>query len=320
MTGGPTAARLADGRRLHLQHGPIDLIIEAFGPADAVARAHDRATAAFEPILADLVAELPALRTAVTAGTQEPLGPVARRMVATCRPHAARWVTPMAAVAGAVADTVLAAMTADGSLDRAYVNNGGDIALHLAPGHSFDVGIVTRVDRPDIAATAFIEAAMPIRGVATSGFGGRSLTFGIADAVTVLAADGAAADVAATLIANAVSIDSPAIRRVPARELRDDTDLGDRPVTAAVGRLSPAEIAEALDAGASVAAEMLQLGLIGAAHLSLRGHRRIVGEPVPNASGRLAATGNVPRRGRTDDNDRRGWGRREWAPPKSAPW
>jgi len=32
------AARLSDGR-LHLQHGPIDLIVEAFGAADEVERA-----------------------------------------------------------------------------------------------------------------------------------------------------------------------------------------------------------------------------------------------------------------------------------------
>jgi uncharacterized protein len=291
MSGAPTVARLPDGRRLHLQHGPIDLIIEAFGPADAVARAQDCAIEAFEPLLAGLVAELPALRTAVTEATPQPLGPVARRMVVACRPHAARWVTPMAAVAGAVADTVLAAMTVEPLLDRAYVNNGGDIALHLAPGQAFDVGLATRMDQLEIAAVARVAAAMPIRGVATSGFGGRSLSFGIADAVTVLAADGAAADVAATLIANSVSIDSPQIRRVPACALGDDTDLGDRLVTAAVGHLSQDEISSALDAGARVAAEMLQHGLIGAAHLSLRGHRRIVGVPAPNAPGRLAAAG-----------------------------
>ena len=28
---GPQASLLSDGRRLHLNHGPIDLIVEAFG-------------------------------------------------------------------------------------------------------------------------------------------------------------------------------------------------------------------------------------------------------------------------------------------------
>ncbi len=37
----------------------------------------------------------------------------------------------MAAVAGAVADHILAAMIAGRRLAKAYVNDGGDIALHL---------------------------------------------------------------------------------------------------------------------------------------------------------------------------------------------
>ena len=42
------------------------------------------------------------------------------------------FITPMAAVAGAVADEILQAMRRAAPLARAYVNNGGDIALHLA--------------------------------------------------------------------------------------------------------------------------------------------------------------------------------------------
>ena len=50
------------------------------------------------------------------------------------RPHLYRYesgdfITPMVAVAGSVADYILDAM--GGGLDRAIVNNGGDIALHL---------------------------------------------------------------------------------------------------------------------------------------------------------------------------------------------
>ena len=32
---GPQVTWLQDGKRLHLNHGPIDLIVEAFGEADA---------------------------------------------------------------------------------------------------------------------------------------------------------------------------------------------------------------------------------------------------------------------------------------------
>ena len=53
-------------------------------------------------------------------------------MHAAVLPYAAEhFITPMAAVAGAVAEEVLGAMMRAAELERAYVNNGGDIALHL---------------------------------------------------------------------------------------------------------------------------------------------------------------------------------------------
>ena len=56
----------------------------------------------------------------------------------------------MAAVAGAVAEEILEAMIAAAELSRAYVNDGGDIALHLATGRAFVVGMVERPDRPSL--------------------------------------------------------------------------------------------------------------------------------------------------------------------------
>ena len=284
---------LPDGRRLHLQHGPIDLIIEGFGAANEVRAAYSQAIARFGPILDELVAELPKLRVPVTGAPVDVAGPVARRMVRACRPHAGVYLTPMAAVAGAVADEVLAAMLAGRTLERAYVNDGGDIALHLAPGERFEIGVVAEIDRPRIAATATVEAAMPVRGIATSGQGGRSFSLGIADAVTVLAGDGACADVAATLIANAVNVDSPAIQRRPARSLQDDSDLGNLPLVVAVGPLSNGEIDAALNAGLAEAERMRTAGLIAGAFLSLRGRHRTTGPPALVAP----AVANVPRGG-----------------------
>lgn len=275
---GVQAALLTDGRRLHLQHGPIDLVIEAFGAEDAARVAYVRATARFASILDELVAELPVLRAAVGAPLPVAGGAVARRMITACAPHASVFVTPMAAVAGAVADEVLAAMLAPGhGLRRAYVNNGGDIALHLSPGEHFTAGLVTDVERPDIAASAIVDAVMSVRGIATSGRGGRSFSLGIADAVTVLANDAAAADVAATLIGNAVDIDSAAVVRRPARELREDSDLGTKPVVVALGPLAFHDVAAALDAGLAEAERMRAAGLISGAFLALRGQHRATG-------------------------------------------
>ena len=211
-------------------------------------------------------------------------GPVARRMHEVCRPHASIFVTPMAAVAGAVADAVLAAMVAGRRLERAYVNDGGDIALYLAPGQSFTAGIVTLGESPALDGVSRIAAESPVRGVATSGWRGRSFSLGIADSVTVLAESAAEADVAATLIANAVDIDDPAVLRLPASELSPDSELGSRPVTVDVGPLSPLQVERALEAGTGVARDMVARGLIVQALLSLQGHTRMAGTPQPVAA------------------------------------
>jgi len=180
MVGAPQGRLLPDGRRLHLQHGPIDLVIEAFGPPGEVARAYRQAEACFADLLATLVRDLPALRAPI--GEPKPVlsGAVARRMVDAVWPHRAVFVTPMAAVAGAVADEVLEALAAGRELAKAYVNDGGDIALYLTPGERFAAGMVAELESPAIDGIAIIAAEMPVRGLATSGRGGRSFSLGIA--------------------------------------------------------------------------------------------------------------------------------------------
>lgn len=272
---GPSAALLADGR-LHLQHGPIDLIIEAWGERAEVAAAYRQAGAHFGDVLEVLVRELFRLRTPLTETCPLLRGPVARRMLAACWPHRASYITPMAAVAGSVADEILEAMLQDRALTKAYVNNGGDIALHLARGNALTLGVVNNADNPAIDATVTLAASMPVRGLATSGWRGRSRSLGIADAVTVFAADAAAADAAATMIANAVDVAHPAISRLPARTLRADSDLGELPVTVAVGTLPASAQAVALANGCARARALQRQGLIHAAYLALQGEARAV--------------------------------------------
>lgn len=276
----PQARLLPDGRRLHLQHGPIDLVVEAFGPRDEVGAAYRQARDRFGSILSELVGELAILRKPLVPSGHpvwRPDGAVAARMAAAVRPHGDVFVTPMAAVAGAVADDVMASMVAGRDLQKAYINNSGDIAVHLTPGETLRLGIVSELFSMSAADTAEIGFGQPVRGIATSGWQGRSFSFGIADAVTVLAGTAAAADVAATLIANAVDADHPAIERRPASSLEDDTDLGERLVTVKVGELDPGTVNAALDAGTRVAAAMEAAGLICAAALFLRGEKRAVG-------------------------------------------
>lgn len=283
MSVGAQAALLADGRRLHLNHGPIDIVAEALGGPDDVQLAYRQAAARFETVLAPLVEELEMLRAPVGELRPLPKGPVARRMVAAVWPHRATFITPMAAVAGAVADDILAAMVEGRALARAYVNNGGDIAFHLGPGETLRAGVVNDQDRPAIDARVELAADMPVRGLATSGWQGRSFSLGVADAVTVLARDGASADAAATLIANAVNVEHPSIVRWPANRLRDDTDLGSRLVTVDVDVLPPDLVVRALEGGAAEARRMRARGLIYGAYLALQGEVRIV-MPEPSLS------------------------------------
>jgi uncharacterized protein len=271
---------LSDGRRLHLHDGPIDVILEAFGPACEVEAAYRAASARFVTVLDELCAELLFLRQPCSQEAVWPQGAVARRMVAAVMPYAAEYfITPMAAVAGAVAEEILAAMVAVAELSSAYVNDGGDVALHLKSDEKFVVGMVERPDRPSLLGTTSLHAADPVRGIATSGWRGRSFSMGIADAVTVLADRAAAADAAATIVANAVDLPGhPAVVRVPACELAPDTDLGDRLVTQAVGELTLNEVHRALTTGARAAERLLSIGLIRSAALSLQGQTRVVGE------------------------------------------
>ncbi len=275
----PQIALLPDGKRLHLQDGPIDLIIEAKGREGDVRAAYDAAARRFTGLLDELCAELAELRRA-TDPVRCPLkGGVARRMHAAVAPFAtAAFITPMAAVAGSVAEEILGAMLAAAPLDRAYVNNGGDIALHLAGGEQFSVGLLDRPDRHGLMRTIDIGTDDPARGIATSGRHGRSFSLGIADAATVLAKTASQADAAATVIANAVDLPGhPAIIRCAANELQPDSDLGARLVTRDVGPLRENEIDEALTAGVSRAQQLLAAGLIEGAALRLLGETAVVG-------------------------------------------
>jgi ApbE superfamily uncharacterized protein (UPF0280 family) len=276
--------RLADGRRLHLQDGPIDLIVEAFGHPREVEAAYRTAGQRFATVLDELCAELSFLRQPCSAETEWPRGSVARRMTAAVMPYAAEYfITPMAAVAGAVAEEILASMVGAAELSRAYVNNGGDIALHLGANETFIVGMVERPDRPSLFGTATLASDHPVRGIATSGWRGRSFSLGIADAVTVLADRASAADAAATIIANAVDLPGhPAVTRIPACKLAPDSDLGERRVTQAVGGLTESEVHQALAGGMRTAERLLKIGLIRSAALNLRGEIRIAGE-LPDA-------------------------------------
>ena len=270
---------LPDGRRLHMQDGPIDVIVQAFGEGREIELAYRAAARRFVGVLDELCSELAYLRQPACESGPLPSGMVARRMVAAVRPYAAdSFITPMAAVAGSVAEEILESMMTAAKLSRAYVNDGGDIALYLAPGEKFVVGMVERPDRAPLFGTTTILSRDSIRGIATSGWRGRSFSLGIADAVTVLADTAARADAAATVVANAVDLPGhPKVARIRACQLAPDSDLGEHMVTQAVGELSQDEICFALEAGIRMAERLRGSRLIHAAALNLQGKTRVIG-------------------------------------------
>lgn len=280
MRGPPQIALLSDGRRLHLQDGPIDLIVEARGREREVRASYEAAAHRFTGLLDELCAELAELRKPAALPAKCALkGVVARRMYAAVAPYAAGcFITPMAAVAGSVAEEVLGAMLGAARLDQAYVNNGGDIALHLDEGEHFAVGLMDRPDRDGVMRRMMIEAEDAVRGIATSGRHGRSFSLGIADAVTVLARTASQADAAATIVANAVDLPGhPSVTRCPANDIQPDSDLGSRLVTRDLGALSLMDIRKALEFGAERARQLFDAGLIEGAALQLCGAMLVIG-------------------------------------------
>jgi len=288
--------QLLPGRRWHFQHGPIDIVIGASGEARAIEIAHEAAWRRFESVLEEMVAELPQLRAPV--GDSCPLhGAVARRMWQACHPYRAGFITPMAAVAGAVAQELIGYYNRPG-VERAWINNGGDIALHLAAGQSLRIGLFADLGRFDarramdplrIDGDFEVESGMPVRGVATSGWRGRSFSLGIADSVTVLARTAAQADAAATIVANAVNVDDGRVLRRPAREMKDDSDLGELAVTVNVPALGDRLVCDALHAGRARARELQAAGLIWSAVMVCQGWFATVDAPPQ----RLDPAGNA---------------------------
>ena len=273
---------MADNR-LHLQHGPIDIIAHVDAPEEVRKRLYSTASHRFSTVLEELVAEMDLLKQPWSADLPDPKGGIAQKMCFAVR-GSDIFVTPMAAVAGAVADEMLETMLFEAQkpdscvehIHRMYVNNGGDIAFWLNTGESFSIGVVDNPGIPELNARVSLAYESPVRGIATSGWRGRSLSLGIADAVTVLAGSAATADAAATLIANDVNVDYPGILKRPASEVKDESDLGMLPVTVDVPPLPVDQISEALKRGAQTAGNFIRTGKIEAAYLSLQKQTLVV--------------------------------------------
>lgn len=244
MADAETAVRfLPDGSYL-VDYGPATLVVKAVQDGQAMAGLDRMLLAAVRERLAETTAYLPFLR-----GTDchradwrsdgpdaPPAGSLPAAMIDAVRASGDTDLTPMAAVAGAMSDSLADQLAAMGA-DKVFVNNGGDIAIRLKPGQTLTMAVMHDM-RPGGRQTVItLSGADGIGGVATSGLGGRSLTRGIASGVTVFAARCAAADALATSLANRSYVPDPAVRRCPAGALDPSSDIADRMVVTHVGEL-----------------------------------------------------------------------------------
>ena len=261
--------------RLFLNHGPIDIVLEAFGKDKPLA--YEKAKKYFSTLLNELVLDMDLLKKEVVPHRNFN-NKISQSMQNATEKFYPDFITPMAAVAGSVADNILNVLVKDTKLEKAYVNNGGDVSFYLTENQTVKSSLASI---PNIIAE--IDYKDKSRGIATSGWRGRSFSLGIADSVTVLADNAAMADAAATMIANSVNIKNhPSIIKKPAEEIYEDSDLKNLMVTVEVGDLKQSEIEDALRNGNEVGKTYLENGLINSALIELHNCFCIVQKETTN--------------------------------------
>jgi ApbE superfamily uncharacterized protein (UPF0280 family) len=211
----------------------------------------------------------------------ELMPPVVQKMVLASRKFGDRTVTPLIAVAGAGADEVADFIFNTGQASKVVMNNGGDIAIRLEDDEVVRVGIKTNLTDQVVTHVMTVTRSNKIGGVATSGFGGRSFTRGVANAAVAIAEDATSADLAATLIGNATDVEGPTIVKVLGKDLYPATDIPDLWVTKSVGHLEKSQIEEALDQGIQKAETFKERGLILGAFLAVKDRHRISNSIMP---------------------------------------
>jgi uncharacterized protein len=170
---------------------------------------------------------------------------VLQKMITAVRQSGDVTLTPLAAVAGTIADMVADYVVAAAEATKVIVNNGGDIALRLSGHETVTVGVAPVIGS-SYTHVLRITANDGVGGIATSGLGGRSFTKGIATAVTVAAPRAAMADACATAVANAVYTPHPTIKLEFAKNIDPDSDIGEHQVVCGVDDLPPEVVEKAL--------------------------------------------------------------------------
>jgi hypothetical protein len=249
-----------------LDYGPLQMTIFASRNAEPQTEAVKTAALFASKILDELAAvrsQAQKPQAAITASDQYP--EILQTMIAAVRRSGDKTLTPMAAVAGSIADMVADYLYTAGAT-KVIVNNGGDIALRLSHAETVAVGVAPVIGGSQTHILQ-VKAGDGIGGIATSGLGGRSFTKGIATAAVVVAQRAALADACATSIANATYAPHASIKLGLAGNIDPDSDIADHLVVYEVDDV-PAHIAQqALANGYEQALALYRQKLIAGAAL-----------------------------------------------------
>lgn len=266
--------------RVRVEYGPVSMVIRAeAGGVPLTEAAIKGAEAAVANLDALARFQEVARRPITRVAESEAYPPVLRRMIDAARRTGAADVTPMVAVAGAMAELVGETVVAAGA-KTVIVNNGGDIALFLEPHRTIRVGVVADVSRKEVPLVIPVEGTAGIGGICTSGLGGRSFTKGVATAAVAIGSSAPVADACATLIANSTLVDDPAVEQVRAELLDPDTDIAGHLVTVRVGSLPPEAVARALAQGLEQGRRFINRGLLLGVVLVVQGQVRMWPENI----------------------------------------
>ncbi len=271
------------------EHGPITMVIGGWRQGEPMRKELDEAAAIAARHLEELShvperGKLPLLGInghgdPAVASRRLPL--VFRQMCRAVKATGDSTLTPMAAVAGAIADLAAEALLRRGAT-KAFVNNGGDMAVRVGPGEKLLVGIVASLSSGKITHILTLTNGEGIGGVATSGLGGRGFTKGVADAAVVLAENAGLADACATLLANSTFVNTPQVQQARAETLDPLTDLKGRMVTQAVHTLPGGVVLQALKQGSESARQLIEKEVIKGALIFVQGQMAAIPGPFPN--------------------------------------
>lgn len=256
---------------MFLEIGPASLVISGEkngGPYDFNRLQLEKKT---QSILEEIKECLPVLKQKAYKIRNTAYMPhVPRKMVEAVKAVDEASLTPMAAVAGAVSDAIRDHLRGEG-LNLVSVNNGGDVSVFNEKGRALKIEIA-HIHRDGCSPPMLIVEQLTDFGVATSGFGGRSFTLGLADSVTVIAATGALADAAATFIGNCTNTETEQVKRRKAYEIDPLTDIPDYEVTIQIKPLNNSDIIKALENGLDNAANLRARNTIYDAIIKIQGH------------------------------------------------